>query len=132
MKAINTKQAKRKKRPPVMIVVTVLMLISLVSYKIYCDARYHEMTNELSSLKKQYELLKNEEIQLNVKLDSKADLSVIEQIASDDLGMNKIEQYQIKYVNLESEDKAEVIALDEDGLFDGLFRNFSIILEYLR
>jgi hypothetical protein len=45
------------------------------------------------------------------------------------MGMSKIQQHQIEYVNLGSEDRAEVISVD-DGL-GGLFRNFSMIWEYL-
>ena len=58
--------------------------------------------------------------------------AVREEIASGKLGMRKIEQYQVSYVNLENEDKAEVIDNSaDDGFFGGLFRNFAMILEYL-
>ena len=90
------------------------------------------MTNQLSSLKRQYEVLENEEIQLQVSQGSKANLRTVEEIASGKLGMRKIEQYQVSYVNLENEDKAEVIDNSaDDGFFGGLFRNFAMILEYL-
>ena len=38
------------------------------------------MTNQLSSLKRQYEVLENEEIQLQVSQDSKANLRTVEEI----------------------------------------------------
>ena len=58
-----------------------------------------------------------------------ADLENIEQIAVQRLGMSKIQQYQINYVNLGSEDRCEIVAVD-DG-FGEVFRSFSMIWEYL-
>jgi hypothetical protein len=86
------------------------------------------LTTQVNNLKSEYEDLVNEEIQLNVKIDAKAELNNIEAIATS-MGMSKIQQHQIEYVNLGSEDRAEVISVD-DGL-GGLFRNFSMIWEYL-
>ena len=136
MKKTNVKKAgKLKKRfmgRKTVLVLLFITMLSLFGYKIYCNAQYNEMTNQLSSLKRQYEVLENEEIQLQVSQDSKANLRTVEEIASGKLGMRKIEQYQVSYVNLENEDKAEVIDNSaDDGFFGGLFRNFAMILEYL-
>ena len=100
----------------------------LVCYQIYCNAQYNELTTQVNRLKDENEDLVNEHIRLGVRIDEMAQLDNIEQIAQE-MGMSKIQQHQIEYVNLGSEDHAEVIRVD-DG-FGGLFRNFSMIWEYL-
>ena len=122
---------KRKKNRYLGLILILLVMFGLMGYKIYCDATYNELTNELSELNGQYGDLINEEKRLNIKLSEKADLSNVEDIATNQLGMSKIEQYQIEYVSLDTEDRAVVIDNSDSGVFTELFRNFSVILEYL-
>ncbi|MBO5783828.1 MAG: cell division protein FtsL [Clostridia bacterium] len=118
----------KAKRVSATLLAAVLLLVGLVCYQIYCNAQYNELTTQVSNLKEEHADLVNEKIQLGVKIDAMAQLDNIEQIAQE-MGMSKIQQHQIEYVNLGSEDHAEVIRVD-DG-FGGLFRNFSMIWEYL-
>ncbi len=126
-------QLKKKKKitANICMVLIFIALFGLMGFKIYSDAYYNELTGELSELNGEYSDLLNEEKRLNIKLAEKADLSNVEDIATNKLGMSKIEQYQIEYVSLDTEDRAVVIDNSEDGMFSGLFRNFSVILEYL-
>lgn len=132
MKKTDLKKRMAKKlknrRVSIVMMAAILLLVGLVCYQIYCNAQYNELTTQVNNLKSEYEDLVNEQIQLNVQIDAMAELDNIEAIAAQ-MGMSKIQQHQIEYVNLGSEDKAEVIAVD-DGL-GGLFRNFSMIWEYL-
>ncbi len=118
----------KNRRVSVVMMAAILLLVGLVCYQIYCNAQYNELTTQVNNRKSEYEDLVNEQIQLNVQIDAMADLNNIEVIAAE-MGMSKIQQHQIEYVNLGSEDHAEVIAVN-DG-FGGLFRNFSMIWEYL-
>ncbi len=118
----------KNRRVSVVMMAAILLLVGLVCYQIYCNAQYNELTTQVNNLKGEYEDLVNEQIQLNVQIDAMADLNNIEVIAAE-MGMSKIQQHQIEYINLGSEDRAEVIAVN-DG-FGGLFRNFSMIWEYL-
>ncbi len=118
----------KNRRVSVIMMAAVLLLVGLVCYQIYCNAQHNELTTQVNNLKGEYEDLVNEQIQLNVQIDAMADLNNIEVIAAE-MGMSKIQSHQIEYVNLGSEDHAEIIAAN-DG-FGGLFRNFSMIWEYL-
>ncbi len=122
---------KRKKSRYLGLVLVFVLMFGLMGYKIYCDATYNELTNELSELNGQYSDLVNEEKKLNIRLSEKADLSNVEDIATNQLGMSKIEQYQIEYISLDTKDRAVVIDNSENGVFTELFQNFSVILEYL-
>lgn len=128
----QAKAVKRKhKSRYIGLILALVLMFGLMSYKIYCDATYNELTNELAQLNGQYSDLVNEEKRLNIKLSERADLSNVEEIATGQLGMSKIEQYQIEYVSLDTKDRAVVIDNSENGVFNELFRNFSVILEYL-
>lgn len=118
----------KAKRVSATLMAAVLLLVGLVCYQIYCNAQYNELTTQVNRLKDENADLVNEHIRLGVRIDEMAQLDNIEQIAQE-MGMSKIQQHQIEYVNLGSEDHAEVIRVD-DG-FGGLFRNFSMIWEYL-
>lgn len=118
----------KAKKVSATLIAAVVLLVGLVCYQLYCNAQYNELTTQVNALKSEHADLVNEKIQLGVKIDAMAELSNIEQIAQE-MGMSKIQQHQIEYVNLGSEDRAEVISVD-DG-FGGLFRNFSMIWEYL-
>ena len=117
-----------RKKGSLVMMAAILLLVGLVCFQIYGNAQYNEITSQVNNRKSQYEDLVNEEIQLNVKIDAMAELNNIETIATS-MGMSKIQQHQIEYVNLGSEDRAELISVD-DG-FGGVFRNFSMIWEYL-
>ena len=118
----------KAKKVSATLIAAVVLLVGLVCYQLYCNAQYNELTTQVNALKSEHADLVNEKIQLGVKIDAMAELSNIEQIAQE-MGMSKIQQHQIEYVNLGSEDRAEVISVD-DG-FGELFRNFSMIWEYL-
>ena len=56
----------------------------------------------------------------------------LEEIATEQLGMVKLESYQIHTVNLAGDDSVEIIAEEKkDGFFDGIVASFNILLEYL-
>ncbi len=128
---MKASKKKRKKNNYFIFCIILMLMFSLMGYKIYCDACYNELSNELAQLNSDYGDLLNEEKRLNIKLAERADLSNVEKIATDKLGMSKIEQYQIEYVSLDTKDKAVVIDNSGEGVFTELFQNFSVILEYL-
>lgn len=128
----KTKRKKIRFGGTFITVLAVLVMFSLMAYKIYCDASYNEKAAKLSALDEEYEELLNREKQLNISLAAKADLRLVEDIAVNQLGMSKLEQHQIEYVSLDSADKAVVIENDDNGVFADLFKNFSVVWEYFR
>jgi len=109
-----------------------LLIISLVSFKLYNDVQLNEFTTKSVQIKKELETLHSEETRLNVLLEKRTDLREIERRAKEELGLKKIERYQIEYISLPTEDKFQSIAQKEDsGILNALSRGFSIILEFL-
>lgn len=114
------------------VIIAVVAVFALMGFKICCDAKYNELNNYYGELTDQYEDLLNEEKQLNISLSSMADLRNVEDIAVNQLGMSKIEQHQINYISLDSGDRVVMVEDNGDGAFSDLFKNFSVLWEYLR
>lgn len=69
---------------------------------------------------------------LAIEIDRKNSLGNIERIATEELGMVKLQSYQIHTVNLASDDSVEIVTESEDNSFiDGIVASFNILLEYL-
>ncbi len=88
----------------------IAMLVGIVSS--YTELT--ELTSESSKLKNQNEQLLNDQKRMQAELDMRTNLKDIEEIATSELYMHKVEQDQIIYVDLTSEDTGNVIE-DERG-----------------
>ena len=69
---------------------------------------------------------------LCVEIDRKNSLASIEQIATEQLGMVKLEAFRIHTVNLADSDTVEIAPEKEKKSFlDGVVSSFNILYEYL-
>lgn len=92
----------------------------------------NELSREVTNKKKELETLEGENSVLSLAIDRKNSLGNIEEIATEQLGMVKLESYQIHTVNLAKDDSVEVITEEKSGSFlDGIVASFSILVEYL-
>ena len=92
----------------------------------------NELSREVTSKKKELETLESENSVLCLAIDRKNSLGNIEEIATEQLGMLKLESYQIHTVNLAKDDSVEVVTEEKTrGFFDGIVASFNILVEYL-
>jgi len=102
-------------------------------YLLYSHIALNEVSRELLVAKKELSSLEGQAGALQVSIDSKNSMDEIERIATEELGMVKIENYQIQTINLLTDDTVEIIK-DEpknDSWWDGVVQEFNIIVEYL-
>jgi hypothetical protein len=123
--------AKKNTKFNISVILCALFIVGLLSAKLYSDVQLNELTDKASKMKKELETLKSEEIRINVLLEKRTDLREIERKATEELGLKKIEKYQVEYISLPSKDKTEVIAEEENGIINSVVKGFSIILEFL-
>lgn len=121
---------KKNKGFNISVILCALLIVGLLSAKLYSDVQLNELTDKASKMKKELETLKSEEIRINVLLEKRTDLREIERKATEDLGLKKIEKYQVEYISLPSKDKTVVIE-QENGIINSVVKGFSIILEFL-
>jgi len=114
-------------------VVWIVVLFLMGGYLLYSHIALNEVSRELLVAKKELSSLEGQAGALQVSIDSKNSMDEIERIATEELGMVKIENYQIQTINLLTDDTVEIIK-DEpknDSWWDGVVQEFNIIVEYL-
>ena len=115
------------------VVLIAVVFIAIGGYLLYSHIALNEVSSDLLAAKQQLTKLEGEAGNLQVSIDSKNSMGEIERIATEELGMVKIENYQIQTINLTTDDTVEIIK-DEptnDSWWDGVVAEFNILLEYL-
>ena len=85
-----------------------LLLLTMLSTLLYGRLKVDELDRQISSKQSQITAAQSANVQLNMKLDSIISLKNVEQYAQTNLGMVKMENHQIEYIDLSGEDKVEV------------------------
>lgn len=115
------------------VVLTVAFLLIIGGYLLYSHIALNEVSSDLLAAKQELTKLEGEAGNLQVSIDSKNSMGEIERVATEELGMVKIENYQIQTINLLTDDTVEIIK-DEptnDSWWDGVVAEFNILWEYL-
>ncbi len=94
--------------------------VAMLSGILISATQLNELTARASSLKSENEELLSEQKRLMALYDMQLDLAEIENIATEQLYMQKLEQEQIVYVRLTGDDYATVVE-EQDGLFSRAF-----------
>ncbi len=110
---IETLADTESKPFPFLTVGMVLLCTLSVMAVLFAFMRLNEYTNALSAKTYQLSTLRNEANALQAEVVRREDLLSIEQIASEILGMVKVDVLTKKYVTIENEDKTEIVAKPE-------------------
>ena len=115
-------------------VVLCLAAIMIVGgYLLYSHITLNNVSDQLLKAKNELTALEGEAGALQVSIDTKNQMGEIERIATEELGMVKIENYQIQTINLLTDDTIEIVKdeLKNNSWWDGVVAEFNILLEYL-
>lgn len=127
----KTNKTKKKYFSPFTLCATIACVI-LAAFVMNGYISLNELTLQASKKKKELEALEGDNSVLALQIDRKNSLGNIEKIATEQLGMVKLESFQIHTVNLAGDDSVEIITEEKDNdLFDGVVSSFNILLEYL-
>ena len=126
----KTNQTKKRISP--LTVLLSIVCVVLVAVTITSQITLNEKTIDNKNTEKELIQLIDENETLCAKIDSKNSIANVEEIAVGELGMVKLQEYQIHYVNLAEDDSVE-IADESEGrsFFDGIVASFNILVEYL-
>jgi len=112
-------QVKSKGMPVgylVMLAVVTMMIITIL----FSVAQIYQTTNTIDDLEKQLSSLQTTASELELAIEEKNDIRVIEQIATDQLGMVKGNSVQRKYISLSDGERIDIIGEDE-SVSDSMF-----------
>lgn len=122
-RAKNSVVAKARKNATFNLIITVV-LTGMCCVWLACCSMYNEVSSQVSSAKREYVSLCEEEQALELKFEQKFDLSEIERTAIQDYGMTRVSSTGITYVDSCCEDEVEVISSGDNfavALFKRIF-----------
>lgn len=103
----QTAAANRRVVKIVSIAVLCLLFLGVV---IYSTLQLDEVNREIASIDKSINIAKSESVRLDMELNSIVSLNKVEEYAAQTLGMVKVQDYQVVYVDIPSSD--EVLMAD--------------------
>ena len=113
---------------PMKIVLTCLLLGMIASVCLSCKAVLTETVNEISVAVKELEVLQSENVRLNMELEAMVSLKNIEEYATEQLGLSKLEKYQVSYVTLDEGERVVTTQGDQGfHLLDQIKEGFDIL-----
>ena len=109
------------------------IFFAIASVICYRYSLINEQFIELKDIKKEYATIQNVNEQIEADIESKTDLTYIENYAKYQLGMQKPSDSQMRYVNIENKDKIITpITIEEDiekGWFESVCDEIRKILD---
>lgn len=119
-------------RPSLLACIAILAVTS--AYILFCQMQLTQITAQVSEQSDKLDELAAENVSLTTKKVNSMNLDEVEKYAANELGMVKIDNSQIEYVELTNPDSVTVAdsGISLDTLFAGLARSFSAIVEYIR
>lgn len=111
----------------------IAFLIAVGGYMLYSHIALNEVSNKLLDAKAELAQLEGDAVSLQVSIEEKNKMDEIERIATQELGMVKVENYQVQTINLLTDDTVEIIKDQptDNTWWDGIVAEFNILLEYL-
>ncbi len=85
-----------------------VFLLSMLSALLYGRIKVDELDRQISAAETKITTAQSENVRLNMQLDSMISLKNVEEYAQTNLGMVKMESYQIEYIDLSGADKVTV------------------------
>lgn len=117
---------------PITLVMVMAIVVSIVGVLLYSNAVLTEVSAEVTYTSGQLEILKTENARLNRELDAKVSNETVAKIATNELGLCKLENHQVEYINLFSQDVVTSKYRARENIFDTIGQVIAKIQEYLK
>lgn len=112
---------RKPKRHPLKAVATLVGLaifFTAMAGVVYNQMELTVLTDKINSVNAQLEEAKSVEIQLSMQASQKMNGAQVEEYAEKELGMSKISEGQVTYVNVAQDDKGTVVKEEQQSLVD--------------
>lgn len=111
----------------------VVGIVVLLLLTVNCGIAQNEKNAELRALNNELDSVVNEGTKLQIEIDRRSDYFSVEQYASEELGMHKLENYQIQYIEYDVSGEVEVLNREEgEDFFGQVSKAFSAIGDFFR
>ncbi len=90
------------------VVLACTILFMLIGFQIYSQVKVDEINREIANVNSKIEVVESENTRLNMELDSRISLDKVDDYAQNVLGMVKVENYQVSYVDFSGGDTVTI------------------------
>ena len=118
-----------KPMSPVKVLLFLMVIIGLSFSVMYSRAQLNEMGSKVNSATKELEILKSENIRLQTELEEKISLKNVEEYATVELGMEKMDASQVEYVTLTSGNQVEITEESDSSVWQKIKNFFDDMME---
>lgn len=109
-----------------------LVVVALAIGLIINYLSIHELSVQINRAETEYSRLVSEQKTLDFEIEQQVNFTNIDQLAAE-IGMVKMQPYQIQYVDLVETDTMNAYKSDNDtGLVQDIVASFNILVEYLK
>ena len=120
-----------KPMSPVKVLLFLMVIIGLSFSVMYSRAQLNELGAKVNSDTKELEILKSENIRLQTELEEKISLKNVEEYATVELGMEKMDASQVEYVTLTSGNQVEITEESDSSVWQKIKNFFDDMMEYI-
>ncbi len=130
---VRVPKAKPVAKPmsPVKVLLFLMLIIGLSFSVMYSRAQLNEMSAKVNSVTKELETLKSENIRLQTELEDRISLKNVEEYATVELGMEKMDASQVEYVTLTDGNQVEITEENDGSVWQKVKNFFDDMMEYI-
>lgn len=133
IKVVSQRQQKRQNRYFVAKVAACVTVFFVgVLGIILSQVAITEVTMQITKCNQRLELLQSDYRTLTAELESSMALNNIESIVTREMGMSKLRENQVAYVNFSDGDSVDTVETKNTSFFEKLKETFSKLMEYLK
>ena len=131
-KVIENTSRKTSKRAILQFALLAGIVLATVFMLIYNQVAITEVANKITGINKEFAALQSDQTRIEMQIENKMSIKKIEEYATEQLGLVKLENHQIKYVDITKEDKIEVASPKLDkNIQTGFLSFFQKFKEYI-
>ncbi len=82
-----------------------LTMVMLFAFMIFSRVQLDEINRNIAATEKQIEIVNSKNVELNMELNEMISIEKVEEYAVNNLGMVKVQDYQVVYVDLSDDDR---------------------------
>ncbi len=123
--------APKKRGQALKISIVSLLAVSLFYFVINSYVQLNEVYSDISEANTQLNELRSENVRMQTELEGQASIRNIKEYAEERLGLQKIDQSQIQYIQIQTEDEV-IVEEPEQNIFIKIKHWFVDLIEYLR
>ncbi len=107
-RAAQKRETRRARAQAIKLMAIATVLFLVLGFQIYSHVRVEELNRQIETTNSSISVMQSENTKLKMDLNASASLDKVEDYAVNELGMVKVQNYQVNYLNLSDGDTVEV------------------------